>query len=82
MFRNYYKTAIRSLMKSPLTSFINIFGLAVAIGVCIIAYAFLDFDYSTDRFHTNKDEVYLVTYFGDMDGTQQQYGKTPRPLAR
>lgn len=82
MFGNYFKTSLRSLKKNPLSSFINIFGLSVAIGVCIVVFAFLQYDYSVDRFHKNKDEVYLVTYFGDMDGTQQQYGQTPRPLAK
>ena len=80
MFRNYSKTSVRNLMKNPLTSFINIFGLAVAIGICLVVYTFLDLDYSIDRFHKNKDEVYLVTYFGNIDGTDQQSGLTPRPL--
>jgi len=80
MFRNYSKTSIRSLMKNPLTSFINIFGLAVAIGICLVVYSFLKLDYSTDRFHENKKEVFLITYFGNIDGTVQQSGLTPRPL--
>lgn len=80
MFRNYSKTSVRNLMKNPLTSFINIFGLAVAVGICLVVYTFLDLDYSIDRFHKNKDEVYLVTYFGNIDGAVQQSGLTPRPL--
>src|SRR5690606_12850531 len=80
MFKNYYKTSFRSLMKNPLTSFINIFGLSVAIGICLVVYAFLAYDYSVDRFHENKEKVYLVTYYGNMDGSAQHYGNTPRPL--
>ena len=80
MFKNYSKTSFRSLMKNPLSSFINIFGLSVAIGICLVVYAFIEYDYSIDRFHENKDEVYLVTFFADMDGTHQQYGRTPVPL--
>ena len=80
MFKNYFKVSIRSLMKNPLSSFINIVGLAVAIGICLVVYASLAFDYSIDRFHENKDNVYLLTYFGDRDGSLQQYGQTPRPL--
>ena len=80
MFRNYSKTSLRSLMKNPLSSFINIFGLAVAIGICLVVYSFLDLDYSIDRFHKNKNEVFLIMYFGNIDGAVQQSGLTPRPL--
>ncbi|MEJ7645810.1 MAG: FtsX-like permease family protein [Chryseolinea sp.] len=80
MLRNYSKTSIRNLMKNPLTSFINIFGLSVAIGICLVVYAFMDFDSSIDQFHKHKNEVFLVTFFADRDGETVQYGTSPRPL--
>lgn len=80
MFKSYLKILLRNLMKNPMSSFINIFGLSVAIGICFIVYASLSFDNSIDRFHEHKNEVFLVTYFADMDGEVQQYGTTPRPL--
>ncbi|MGB3586835.1 MAG: ABC transporter permease, partial [Tunicatimonas sp.] len=81
MFRNYYKTSSRSLMRNPLSSFINVFGLSMAIGVCLVVYAFLKYDYSVDRFHEFKDEVYLITFSADRSGEEEQHGLTPRPLA-
>jgi putative ABC transport system permease protein len=80
MFRNYFKVALRGLMKSPLNSFINIFGLSVGISLCIFAYAFARWTYSTDQFHEHKNSVYMVTFFADREGTAQHYGLTPRPL--
>lgn len=80
MFKNYFKISFRGLMKNPLNSFINIFGLSAAIGICIFAYAFARWTYSTDQFHEHKHSVYLVTFFADRDGTLQQHGNTPRPL--
>jgi ABC-type antimicrobial peptide transport system permease subunit len=80
MFRNYYKTSFRGLMKNPLTSFINVFGLAVAIGITLVVYAFLEYDFSIDQYHANKKEIYLATFTSERDGVVQQYGKTPRPL--
>lgn len=80
MFRNYFKTSYRSMIKNPLSSFINVFGLAVAVGVCMVVYSFMDFDYSIDRFHEYKDEVYLTTFFVDREGTEEQYGRSPAPL--
>lgn len=80
MLQNYFKVSVRGLMKTPLNSSINIFGLAVAIGISLVVYAFMKYDYSTDQFHENADHIFLVTCTGDVDGTVQQYGKTPRPL--
>lgn len=80
MFLNYFKISFRGLMKNPLNSFINVFGMAAAIGVCLFAYAFARWTYSTDQFHQFKDQVHLITFFAERDGTFQQYGTTPRPL--
>lgn len=80
MLSNYFKVSVRGLMKNPLSSFINVFGLAVAIGISLVVYAFLKFDRSIDQFHEFKNEVYLTTFFANHDGTTQQYGTTPRPL--
>ena len=80
MFKNYFKVSIRGLMKNPLNSSINIVGLSIAIGIFIFAYAFTRWTFTTDQFHVHKNEVYLITFFADRDGTAQQFGTTPRPL--
>lgn len=80
IFKNYFKTSIRGLKRNALTSFINIFGLSVAIGICVLVYGFANWTLNTDQFHDNKDKVYLTTFFADRDGTVQQFGTTPRPI--
>ncbi len=80
MFKNYFKTSIRSLTKNLLTSFINLFGLSVAIGICLIVYSFLEFDLTIDDFHENKHKVYLTTFHVDRDGTERHLGLSPTPL--
>lgn len=80
MFKNYLKTSLRSLLKNPLSSFINLFGLAVAIGVSLIVYSFMEFDYTIDDFHEHKNEVYLTTFYVDRDGTERHLGLSPTPL--
>lgn len=81
MFNNYFKTASRSALRNPLSTFINIFGLAMAIGVCVMTYSFMNQSLNTDKFHENKDKVFLATIFADRDGKTNQYGLTPLPLA-
>jgi putative ABC transport system permease protein len=80
MFGNYFKTSSRSLMKNPMSSFINIFGLSMAVGICVLWYGFATWVNDTDQFHKNKNEVYLVTFFINREGKEQQFGTTPAPL--
>lgn len=80
MLKNYFKTSIRSLLKNPLNSFINLFGLSVATGICIVVYAFIEWDMSIDLFHKQKDEIYLSTFYVDRDGTNHEYGLSPTPM--
>ncbi len=80
MFKNYFKTSYRSMMRHPLNSFINLFGLSAAIGVCVVGYAFIKYTFKIDQFHENRNEVYLTTFFADREGVEQQNGTTPTPF--
>ena len=61
MLRNYLKVAFRSLFRNKLTSFINIFGLALAMACSLLIYVFIQDELSYDKFHSNADRVYRVT---------------------
>ena len=80
LLQNYYKTSLRSMMRNPLTSFINVVGLAIAIGVCIWVYAFVRHDLMLDSHHQNKAEIYLITSEIDREGKSSKFGKSPRPI--
>ena len=80
MFKNYFKISIRGLLKNPLNSFINVFGLAIALGFCVFAYTFANWTYKTDQFHEKKNEIFLTTFYAERDGSLQQYGLSPRQL--
>ncbi|HEU5290329.1 MAG TPA: FtsX-like permease family protein [Cyclobacteriaceae bacterium] len=80
MFKNYFKVSMRGLVKNPLNSFINVFGLSMSIGFAVFSYAFFMWTISVDQFHVHKNEVHMVTAFAERDGTMQQHGKTPQPL--
>ncbi len=60
MFKNYFKTAFRSLSRNRNYTIINIAGLAVGIAVCMMIFIIIQFQTSFDDFHTNKDRVYRV----------------------
>ena len=41
LFKNYCKTSLRSMMRNPLSSFINIIGLAICMSVGLLVIAFM-----------------------------------------
>src|SRR5438105_15723191 len=60
MFRNYFKTAFRSLTRNRSYTIINIAGLALGIAVCMMIFIIIQFHRSYDEFHKNKDRIYRV----------------------
>lgn len=73
MIRNYLTLALRNLLKRKVYSFINIFGLAIGIAVCLVILKYVDFELSYDRFHGNAANIYRTTtsYYqqGEFRGT-------------
>jgi putative ABC transport system permease protein len=61
MLTNYLKVAFRALLRSKLTSFINIAGLSLAIMCSLMIYLFVEDELSYDRYHTKADRIYRVT---------------------
>ena len=70
MLKNYLKVALRNLLKSKLTSFVNLFGLSIglAFGALVLLYVFEELSY--DKFHTDGHRVYRIsTYLTDANST-------------
>ena len=60
MLKNYFKTAIRSLLRNRNYTVINISGLAAGIAVFLLIFVIIRFESSFDGFHPNKDRIYRV----------------------
>ena len=83
MFRNYLKVAVRNLSGNKVFSLINMLGLAVGMGVCLLIYQYIYFELSYDKFHTNAENTYRVTQTftnrEDLDtGVYTTYALGPR----
>lgn len=61
MFNNYLKITLRNLLRNKLSASINILGLAVGMACFILIALWVQDELSYDKFHTNKDELYLLT---------------------
>src|SRR6478736_4185652 len=82
MFKNYFKTAFRSLTRNRNYTIINIGGLAVGIAVCMMIFIIIQFQSSYDSFHPKKDRVYRVlTEAHHADVGSVTYGRNvPFPM--
>ncbi|HTE23182.1 ABC transporter permease [Flavitalea sp.] len=71
MFRNYIKTAIRSLIKGKTFSFINIFGLTVGLTAFLLIALYIFDELTYDASHKNGDRIYrVITELASIDGKQ------------
>ncbi len=75
MFKNYFKTAFRSLIRNRSYALINIAGLAVGIAVCLVMFVIIQYHTSFDNFHSKKDNIYRVlTEYHHADAADVFYG--------
>lgn len=81
MFKNYLKITLRNLLKQKIYSLINISGLALGMACFLIISLFIQFQFSFDQFHRNKDRIYLIYREGGVEGRIERRANTGAPLA-
>jgi len=74
MFRNYFKTAWRNLMKNKTFSLINIAGLSIGMAACLLILQYVSFELSFDQFNKNADDIYRVYNDRYQNGKLIQHG--------
>jgi len=80
MFRNFIKVGLRNLWKNKTFSFINIFGLAVSMSICLLIILMLADQREYDQFHQHKERTYRI--LSDAGKKATKYASSPKPLAR
>jgi putative ABC transport system permease protein len=82
MFKNYLKTAYRSLLRHRFFSAINIFGLAVAMALSMIIIMLVADQMTYDRYNTKRDRIYRLNTIpqGPNGESLNEYATTTLPL--
>lgn len=84
MLRNYIKVALRNIIKHRTFSFINIFGLAVAMCVCMAIIMMVADQMMVDRHNPQAERIYRVNtipYWKDNNGQPgNEMASTTMPL--
>jgi len=82
MIKNYFKLGWRNLLKNNLSSIINIVGLGLAVGCCLVVFVFVDWSVNQDDFHSKLNRLYVVERIEEKDGNQRLWGNSPAPMGQ
>jgi putative ABC transport system permease protein len=74
-------TAFRSIKRNLSFSLINISGLSIGLTLVIILLAWLQFEFSFDRFHENADRIFRVVVEFEREKSSDNFAGTPAPLS-
>jgi putative ABC transport system permease protein len=81
MLGNYFKVALRNILRHKGFSIINMFGLAVGMAVCMLILLWVWDETSYDKFHENIDELYrVVEHQNYTSGSMFPVAVTPEPI--
>ncbi|MHA7128230.1 ABC transporter permease [Algoriphagus namhaensis] len=79
MFKNYLKIGWRNLRKQKLTTFISVFGLALAVACSLVAYLFMEQIWFKGMNQQNKEELYQLIYQVEEEQGKVRYGTLGEP---
>jgi putative ABC transport system permease protein len=80
MFRNYWRVAIRSLLKRKGFTLINILGLATGMAVCLLILLFIRLETGYDNFEPAGDRIYRVVLERKYPGRTTSYAIIPQSI--
>ncbi len=78
MLRNYFKTALRNLLRQRSTTILNISGLTLGIGTSLMLFLLVRFHHSFDTYHSKYHRIYRANVQSDgNDGKNYTPGVYP-----
>ena len=80
MVTHNLKTAYKHFRTNWFFSFINLFGLATAMAVCLVIFLFVADELRFDRFHEDAKNIYRVSIEIDMQGDIRQEAVSSYPM--
>ena len=80
MWRNYFKTAIRNLIKHRSNTIVNILGLSFGLAIFIALALYIQFELSFDTFHEKADRLYRIEQIMNEGDRIEQMAGCPTPL--
>ena len=82
MIKNYFKVAIRNLIKQKIYAVINILGLTIGIACCLLILLYVQDELSYDRYHEHANRIYRVAGDINFGGHHWELAVAPTPMAQ
>ena len=82
MIKNYFKIALRSLLRNKSFSAINIFGLTLGITTCLLILLYVQNEMSYDSFNEKADRIVRVVFRGSIQGEKMKEAMVMPPVAQ
>lgn len=80
MIKNYFRIAMRHLMRNKTLSFINILGLSLGMTFALLIGMWVHFETSFDKFNKNGDRIALVMKHTLMNNQKNTSGSLMMPV--
>jgi putative ABC transport system permease protein len=80
VFKNYFETAFKNLLRHKTNSFINIAGLVVGFAAFLVIVLVIQYEQSFDDFHANKNNIYRVVRIGKNPVNREYRTGVPFPV--
>ncbi len=80
MIKNYFKITLRNLVKNKSHTLINVGGLSVGILCALVIFLIIQFEFSFDTFHEDRENIYRVVRETNRFGEQSFDTGVPAPL--
>jgi len=72
MLKNYFKIALRNLVKNRMFTLVNLLGLVLGLVTFLVLFAYVATQWSYNDFHTRKDDLYRIVVT-EGDGAYETY---------
>lgn len=83
MLKSYFKIAFRTFSRNRLITFINVFGLGLAMSVGMMIMIRFQFELGYDSFHPNNKNIYRITSeYHKKSGETWRMASTSLPLQK
>ncbi len=82
MFQNYFKFALRNILKHKFYSALNISGLALGLASCFLIGIYIYDEFSYDKFHENHENIYSIALHGRIGGQELYTSSSSPPVAQ
>jgi putative ABC transport system permease protein len=81
MLKNYFKVALRHLLKNKTFSAINILGLSTGIACCLLLSLYIEDEFSYEKHFKDNERIFRMYTTFIKDGKEESFPRTSPPIA-